>query len=193
MIGSLKGFTQVFNTNAVLLTVGGVGYKVFVNAKLLEFVVKEEEEIFLYIHTNVKEDALDLYGFRTREELALFELLIEVSGIGPKTALVILDRTEEEIKQAIISSDVDFFTNIPRIGKKNAQRIIIDLKSKLGSLTELDLSGKTGGQTQEVIEALAAMGFRRFEVVEVLSQLPKELVTTEDKVREALKRLGGKL
>lgn len=191
MIGSLKGKAQNFGNNCLLIMTGNVGYKVFVNSKILEN-FQSGSELFLYTHTHIREDAHEIYGFKTKEELFLFELLISVSGIGPKTGLLITERSDNEIKQAVISSDVDFFTNIPRIGKKNAQKIIIELKGKLGSLSELDLTGKTTSQTKEVTDALSSMGFNRNEVSEVLSQLPKNLDKTEDKVKAALKLLGGK-
>lgn len=190
MIGALKGIPQKFSANLIFVFTNGVGYRVSVNTKLIEKLTTEE--IFLYIHTHVKEDILDLYGFVTREELSLFELLIEVSGIGPKTALAILEHNVEEIKEAIITSDVDFFTQIPRIGKKNAQRIIIDLKSKLGSLNDLDLKNEEGGKTHDVIEALTSMGFKKFEVLEALRKIPSNIESTEDKIREALRTLGGR-
>lgn len=190
MIGALKGQIQVNSSNSILLFVGGVGYKVFVNSKLIEGATLNKEDILLYTHTHVAENILELYGFKSRDELVLFELLIDVSGVGPKTALLILERSEKEIREAIISSDVAFFTSIPRIGNKNAQRIIIDLKTKLGSLSDLDLTGKSEGQTVEVIDALTGMGFKRFEVLEVMRKLSKDHKTTEDKIREALKMLG---
>jgi Holliday junction DNA helicase RuvA len=191
MIGAIKGNAQRFSHNTLLIFAGGVGYRVYANTKLIEK-IKPEEEVRIFIHTHVKEDIFDLYGFYSREELSLFELLIEVSGVGPKTALSLLEQGVSEIKEAIVSSDVDFFLGIPRIGKKNAQRIIIDLKSKIGSLVELDLTGEESGKTHDVIEALTSMGFKKFEVQEVLRKLPKEVETTEDRIREALKRLGGR-
>ncbi|MBI3384850.1 Holliday junction branch migration protein RuvA [Candidatus Gottesmanbacteria bacterium] len=190
MIGALKGPVQITGSNTILLFAGAVGYKVFVNSKLIESITKNKDDILLYTHTHVAENILELYGFKSREELALFELLIDVSGVGPKTALAILERGEKEIREAIIASDVAFFTTIPRIGNKNAQRIIIDLKSKIGSLSDLDLTGKSQGQTAEVIEALTAMGFKRFEVNDIINKLPKDLVTTEAKIKAALKMLG---
>lgn len=190
MIGSLKGKAEIFGNGSLLIMTGNVGYKVFVNSKILETL--SDKELFLYIHTHIREDAHELYGFSTLDELFLFELLIEVSGIGPKTGLLITERSDKEIKQAVISSDVDFFTNIPRIGRKNAQKIIIELKGKLGSLTELDLTGKTSTQTKDVIDALMSMGFNRGEISEVLKQLPKNLDKTEEKIKAALKLLGGK-
>lgn len=191
MIGALKGKPEIFSNNSILIMVGGVGYKVFVSNRLIEKSLKTGGEIFVFIHTHVKEDALELYGFLLKEDLNLFELLISVSGIGPKTAILIMDKGEKDIREAIISSDVEFFTAIPRIGKKNAQKIIIELKSKIGSLVELDLSGKMEGKTKEVYDALSSMGFKRYEITDALNNLPKSLVTSEDKIKGVLKLLGS--
>lgn len=190
MIGSLTGLPEILSQNSLLMNVNGVGYRVSATSKLIEKISLSDKEVRIYIHTHVKEDALDLYGFLDKEELVIFELLIEVSGIGPKTAILVLEKGEKDIKNAIINSDVDFFTNIPRIGKKNAQRIIIELKAKVGSLSELDLSGATGGQTREIVDGLMAMGFRRQEVTQALKDLPENLLTTEEKIKYILKKLG---
>jgi Holliday junction DNA helicase RuvA len=189
MIGALRGKPQFSSSNSLILFTGGVGYKVFVNTKLLEN-LPENEDLLLYTHAYFREDTQELYGFLTREELFLFELMIDISGVGPKMALAVLERGEKEVREAVFLADVEFFTSIPRIGRKNAQKIIIELKGKLGSLTDLDLTGKVDSQTKEIIEALSGMGFKRSEVQVVLRQLPQGLETTEQKLKEALKRLG---
>ena len=94
------------------------------------------------------------------------------------------------MRHAIVSSDVDFFTTIPRLGKKNAQKIIIELKSKLGSTKDLDLASQSSGDTKEIIDALLSMGFIRHEIVEVLKKITPEAQTIEQKIREALRFLG---
>jgi len=191
MIGALKGQTEILSENSVLIMISGVGYKVSIPKRLITKLSEKNKEAFLYIHTHVKEDTLELYGFLSKEDLNLFELLISVSGIGPKTALLIMDKGEKDIRDAIISSDVDFFTGIPRIGRKNAQKIIIELKSKIGSLIELDLSGKMEGKTKDIIDALLGMGFKRFEITKALENLPDGLNSTEDKIKAILKLLGN--
>ena len=190
MIGALKGKISVLNKNNILLFAQDVGYRVAVTGRSLEVLTPKETEVFLYIHTHVKEVALELYGFLQQEDLALFELLIDVSGVGPKTAMLIMEYEEKKIRAAIVSSDVEFFTGIPRIGRKNAQKIIIELKSKLGSLVDLDLSGRIEGQTKEVLDAMMAIGFKREEVRNLLRDMPENIVTTEDKIRWALKMMG---
>lgn len=190
MIGSLTGLPEIFNQNTLLINVHGVGYKVAVTGRLIENISQTEKEIKIYIHTQVKEDALELYGFLSKDELLVFELLIDVSGIGPKTAILVLDKGEAQIKTAIMNADVDFFSSIPRIGRKNAQRIIIELKSKVGSLSELDLSGKENTERKELFEALLVMGFKKQEVSGVLRDLPENLISMEQKIKYALKKLG---
>lgn len=188
MISSLTGIPEIINPNTIIVNVSGVGYKVFVTNRLLEKL--ESKEVKLYIHTQVKEDALELYGFLNKDELLVFELLIDVSGIGPKTAILVLEKGEAQIKTAIMNADVDFFSSIPRIGRKNAQRIIIELKSKVGSLLELDLSGKENTERKELFEALRVMGFKKQEVSGVLRDLPENLISMEQKIKYALKKLG---
>lgn len=189
MIGLLQGVIRSKNQNPILLMVGGVGYSVFVAERLLGR-LSVGEPYTLYIYTHVTDSSLDLFGFQTQEELALFKLLLTVSGIGPRTALPIIDRGVSEIRRAVATSDVEFFTTIPRLGKKNAQKIIIELKSKLGSIEELDLTGDSMGETREVLDVLVSMGFARQEAVTALRKLSPEDVTIEQKIRRALKLLG---
>ena len=120
----------------------------------------------------------------------MFKLLLTVSGIGPKTALTIIDRGVPAVTGAVQKSDVDFFTTIPRLGKKNAQKIIIELKQKLGSITDLDLSEYTSSETKEILDALSSMGFARIEAIQVIKTLPSDLTTLEQKIRYCLKELG---
>jgi len=189
MISYLKGIYHTNLKDRIVLLVRGVGYGVAVGDRV-KSQTKLGEELAVYVYTHVRDDVLDLYGFTKQEELELFQLLLQVSGVGPKSALLILDRGVEVVKQAIIKADTGFFTTIPRIGKKNAQKIIIELKSKLGSLEELDLS-QVSGETQEVVEALQAVGFSRQEATEAVRHLPEGLGSPEEKIRYALKHMKG--
>ncbi len=188
MIAQLTGTATRIHMNPLVLDVHGVGYAVFVTQKLLTTVVKDQS-LTVYTHTYVREDALQLFGFATQEELSLFDLLLTVSGIGPKTALAVLDRGVDAIRRAIISSDVEFFMTVPRLGKKNAQKIIIELKSKLGSTSDLNLAHEESGDTKQIIDALISMGFDRKEAREAVKRLPAD-GTLEQKVKFALKMLG---
>ena len=191
MIGALEGKIHTIYPDRVLVLINGVGYLIFVPLRLVS-TFKKNTEIFLHIHTHVREDALSLFGFAQQKELELFELLLSVSGIGPKTALAILGQETDAIKQAVMQADVDFFTTIPRLGKKNAQKIIIELKPKLGSLTDIDLTSSDALNAHEVIEALTGMGFTRIEVIQTLKHVPQD-VTVEEKIKAALRFLGKKL
>ena len=160
MIAALQGTIFASIQNPLTLMTGGVGYAVHVPEKILTH-VGIGDTIILYTHTYVREDAIELYGFETREELFLFQLLLAVSGIGPRTSLLVVNRGVNETEHAISVADVDFFTDIPRLGKKNAQKIIIELKSKLGSIRDLDLQSDNDGETKQVSDALTGMGFAK--------------------------------
>lgn len=187
MIGRLTGKIKQIDRNPLIIDVGGVGYLVHLPQQQLNK-LKPNEAYTLTIHTHVRDDAIELYGFLLPEELELFELLLTVSGIGPKTALNIIDRGASEVKRAVVNGDVAFFTLIPRLGKKNAQKIIIELKTKLGSLAELDLT-QNHQETRQIIEALIGMGFKRQEIFGIIKKIPPDLPLKEQ-VRFCLKFLG---
>lgn len=185
MIAKLTGKPEILSSDALIMEVNGVGYKVFVNKNLIQALPS-----VLYIHTQIREDAFDLYGFLTAADLQLFKLIISVSGIGPKTGLNLMEKGAEAIKQAVMKADVDFFLTVSRLGRKNAQKIIIDLKSKLGSLKELDLTSDSG-ESKEVMNALISLGFNRQEAKEALNQVSDQ-PTLETKISTAIKLLGKK-
>lgn len=189
MIGALSGTIFSVHKNPIIVFVHGVGYAVHVCDKTLSSLKKDEQKTF-FVHTHVRDDCLDLYGFSTEEEHVLFTVLLNVSGIGPRTALSIVDHGVDAVRRAIISSDVDFFTAIPRLGKKNAQKIIIELKSKLGSTKDLDLASESTGDTKDIIDALVSMGFIRNEIIETLKKISPKAQTIEQKIREMLRFLG---
>jgi holliday junction DNA helicase RuvA len=191
MISYLSGTIKFKYSTSITLLTSGVGYKVFVPADIMT-ASKIDDSVELFIHTHVKEDALDLYGFTDSDSLMLFELLIGVSGIGPKTALNIFSNGKsEKIKEAIVKGDVAFFTSVPRLGTKNAQKIIIELRGKLGSIGSFDVLSDSG-ETREIIEALRSFGFKDYEAKEALKNLKDFEGDVEAKIKQALKYLGGK-
>ena len=183
MIARLIGKPERLTPDAIIVDIGGVGYKVFVTAGT----PIGDGLITLFIHTHVREDAFDLYGFVTREELQLFKLVINISGIGPRTGMLLLNQGVGAITSAVSKADVDFFTSIPRLGKKNAQKIIIELKPKLGDLTALDLTGDSS-ETKDAINALVNLGFKPREAREALRQA--EDGGLDLRIKSALKNLG---
>ncbi|AKM79825.1 MAG: Holliday junction ATP-dependent DNA helicase RuvA [Candidatus Beckwithbacteria bacterium GW2011_GWB1_47_15] len=188
MIGKLTGKPETFTLDSILLSVRGVGYQVFVPQTTRNSLLKLNQAS-LFIYTHVREDTLDLYGFDSREALQLFKLVIAISGVGPKIAVKLMDKGVDRIQTAISQADVDFFTSVPRLGRKNAQKIIIELKPKLGDLTALDLTGESP-QSQEALEALIGLGFTKREAVEALKQVASPKDSVETLVAKAIKSLG---
>ncbi len=190
MIGYLSGeIFEVYENNAVIL-VNGVGYKVFPTMSFLEK-SKKGNLASLYITSIIKEDVFDLYGFETNEEKNLFDLIINISGIGPKTAIGILSKGKiEEIMNAISNSDVLFFSGVPRLGKKNAQKLIIELKNKAGSLSSATFIESE--ERGELVQALKGFGYQEKEIVSVLKQVDENGGKLEEKIAFALKQLGRK-
>ena len=189
MIGYLNGKPSLFDSDSLLIDVNGVGYKVFVAPKIMQSSVSDST-IQLWIHTHVREENLDLFGFLKKDELQLFKILISISGVGPRTAMGLMNFDAGEVKRAVATGDVEFFTQVPRLGKKNAQKIIIELKPKLGSLEDLDLTESLDSGVQDVIEALESMGFDKRSVKNALNKIDPGIESPEDKIRAVLKLLG---
>lgn len=187
MIGHLSGTLGEIDGNELLVSVGGVGYLVAVS-DVTQYQVGHE--ISLYVYTNVKEDEISLFGFASVSDKKIFKLLISVSGIGAKSALAILSHgNSAQIRQAIVKADVAFFQAISGIGKKTAQRIIIDLKSKVGSVAEIDLSEPVPG-TNDVYDALVGMGFSPQKVHQVIKEIESTL-PEQEQIKTAIKQLSA--
>lgn len=187
MIGKLTGTIEQVHHNPLIVSVHDVGYLVHI-PEAIRKTLAEGTPASLYIYTHVREDALDLFGFPTTEDLQLFKLLLSVSGIGPKTALGVMDKGATAIEKAIRESDVNFFMAVPRLGKKNAQKLIIELKNKLGSLKDLDLTQDTEA-SDAIVDALVSMGFVKKDVIEVLKHVDAG-ASDEVTIRQALKLLA---
>ncbi|MBI2601078.1 Holliday junction branch migration protein RuvA [Candidatus Daviesbacteria bacterium] len=188
MIGFLSGSIHSKSNEQIILLTGGVGYLVTIPPNYLSLLkVSVPAELFIYTH--VREDTLDLYGFLTADELKLFKLVLTVSGVGPKTALLVIDKGVGKVEGAIKNADTDFFTTVPRLGHKNAQKIIIELKNKLGGLKELDLTSESEEST-EAIEALRNLGYTRQEATQSIQAVPASEKTLEQKISYALRQLG---
>ena len=178
MIGFLRGKVEYISMDYCLLDVGGVGYRVFVSGNTRSQ-LKNGQEAMLYTYLSVREDAMLLYGFLTQAEYELFQLLITVSGIGPKVAMGIIGAiTPEALSQAVQNKNVKALTALPGIGKKSAERMILELKDKLhfsddGEFTETGtgiVSGEIGDDIySEAMAALLALGYSQGEVSEVFS------------------------
>jgi len=184
MIAYLKGKIVKKTPRGAIIQTGDIGYMVFIPQNLLADL---EGTVELFIHHQVKEDASDLYGFQKYEQLEFFNQLISISGIGPRLGLDILNAPEDQIKSAIINGDDAFICKIPGIGKKTAQRIIIELKDKL-EITSLDREYQGIKDTNnEAIEALTKLGYQRKEIINILKEIPSEISKTEEIITYFLK------
>jgi Holliday junction DNA helicase RuvA len=186
MIGHLKGTVIHSDLKSLILDVSGVGYKIYTNTTVLD--KNKEKTLELWTYLAVRETALDLYGFETKDELDFFELLISVSGIGPKSAMGILSiATLQNLRHAISTGDTSHLTKVSGIGKKNAEKIVIELKDKLGGLS-IDMSHSIKGDV-DALEALQSLGYGEREVREALKKVV-DAKDTGDKVKKALKLLS---
>ena len=190
MISHLRGKILMRGSDLVVIEVGGLGFRVRVPTSTLEQLGAEGASAELFTHLHVREDDLSLFGFVTEDELTLFELLLTVSGIGPKAALGVLSAaTPDTIRAAIAQSNLDVLTGIPGIGKKMAQRLVLELKGKI-DLSEAEL-GQVSPLDQEVIAALVNLGYSAAEAQRAARAVPSSEKVVEDQIRAALRYLGG--
>ena len=160
-------------------------------AVLQEMRAKKNMRASLFIHTAVREDAIDLYGFSTLEELAFFKELMGVKGVGPKTALTILNVADvKSLKRSIAAGDASVLTKVYGIGRKSAERIVVELRDKLGKEVGADVALGATGQDVEVIEALMALGYSASESRKALKDIPKTVAGVRERLGAALKQLG---
>ena len=194
MIGKLTGtYGGTSGAGVALLEVSGVGYTVRTPANFF-LTTTLGQSLSLFIYTAVRDDAIDLYGFLTEEELAFFKQLMSVSGIGPKSALNILNVADvATLKRAIAGGDASMLTKVFGIGKKSAERIVVELRDKLAteSTARGEVVGATGSDT-EVIEALMALGYRADESRAALKDIGADVVGTKPRLAAALKHLGAR-
>lgn len=192
MIGYLSGKIKFIFGEEIILDVGGVGYRISVNPAGLEIGAAAE----FFIHTAVREDAINLYGFKNRDAFELFENLLTVSGIGAKSALAIVSKISvAEFAAAVASQDLNALTKLPGVGKKSAQRILLELKDKFKNL-KLETVAQDFSPVQikssaldEATEALSALGYTSAEISTVLKRAPKNS-STEQLIKFALKELN---
>lgn len=192
MIGYLQGKVVSKRDQAVVVLVQGIGYLVHAVPDIL--VTSLGSEVFLHIHHVVREDSEDLYGFSTERELLMFKTLIGVSGVGPKTALGILSvTTVEHLQNAVTSGDVKLLTTFSGIGKKTAERLLVELKDKMAVFGAPDRATMmASSEDMEVLAALEQFGYAVHDARKVISELPNNLVGIEARLKAALQQLGSK-
>ncbi len=193
MISYLEGTIQFKGDRFVVLNVGGVGHKVFLPPETMRSVAGVEGALTVWTHLHVREDALELYGFPTFAEMNFFETLISVSGVGPKSALGILGVAPlDTLKRAIAAGETTYLTKVSGIGKRMAEKIIVELKDKLGAgSVSTEMRAEIQGDT-DVLDALQSMGYSGREAREALGKISPDVAGTEKRLGEALKLVGKK-
>ena len=195
MIGYLSGKLQSQGLKYVIIDVNGVGYRVVIAEKMLSSLPKIGADIKLYTHfvLNPRDGAVELFGFNTSEELAFFELLTSISGIGPKSAQAVLAKSDlQPLQLAIIQSDETYLRKVAGLGPKTAQRLILELKEKIASVNLGDASQANLTSDSDAIEALMTLGYSQYQARDALKLVDPALTKSEAKITAALKILAKK-
>ena len=205
MLAYIKGTLEMKMTGYIVIDVGGLGYKIFMSQVGIDKIGNIGEEVKVHTYYRVREDDISIFGFNTLEELKMFELLISVSGVGAKTALTMLATCEpSDFALAIISEDVKTLTQIPGIGAKSAQRIILELKDKMkkeqqieeltkatkDQKTKIQLAIDDDNKVSEAIAALQVLGYNKKEIEKVFEKIEKKEMSTEDLIKKGLTLLS---
>ena len=186
MIGFLRGRLHEVLPTQALVDIGGVGYAVGI-APSVASSLHVGNEVFFYIHEQIREDAHDLYGFLAVSDLGLFRQLLNVSGVGPKSAMTIMAVGDAEmVRRAIMAGDLETLTSVPGVGKKTAQKIVLELK---GQLVDVD---DVGSEDRDAIEALVSLGYPSQDARDALKMVATETKGTSERVRQALRFLAKK-
>ena len=193
MISSLHGKLESLGSDWAIINVGGIGFQVYMPTSALSTLGTTGEEVKLYTHLFLREDNATLYGFTSAEELWLFQTLIGVTGLGPRLALAMLSAlSAEQITMAIVTGSTDLLTMIPGIGKKVADRIILELKEKIGA-TWITPATILAQENTDVLTALTSLGYSAAEAAKAVATLPPATdLSLEEKIKLALQYFGGK-
>jgi Holliday junction DNA helicase RuvA len=198
MIGKLKGIVDSVSDDSVLLDVNGVGYVAFCSSKTISAIGEQGAAAVLYIETHVREDHIHLYGFATEAEKRSFKMLTSVQGVGSKVGLAILSAlTADEITTAIAAQDKTMITRANGVGPKLAERIITELKSKIGTIAEIPVTTKQGSKApiqssakNDAISALTNLGIARMDAFVAVNKVANENMPLEQIITAALKEVG---
>ncbi len=192
MIARIEGIIKFKGMQFVVIDTGGVGYKIFISAETLRKIPKLEERIALWTHTHLREDTIELYGFLSYAELEFFRQLIQISGIGPKSALGVLAVGPiDNLKKAIAAGETAYLTKVSGIGRKLAEKIVVELRDKLASIG-IDTESGTFTAEGEALDALRGLGYSLQESRVALQKVSKDKKSTEEMIKEALKNVRGK-
>lgn len=193
MISALEGTIELTGERSVMIqTGGGITYRVFVSAETLKKIPEKYEKIKLWTHLYQREDTQELYGFLHFAELEFFETLIQISGIGPKSGLGIMAVASlDTLKQAIASGDTSYLIKVSGIGRKTAEKVILELREKMAGKGVSAVSAPHLREEADAIDALVTLGYSQSEARQALAAVPGDVRGASKRVREALRRLGG--
>jgi Holliday junction DNA helicase RuvA len=192
MIGYLTGKIISAKPTLILLDVNGVGYEIRISINTFEY-ISGKESVSLFIHTNVKEDSITLFGFYSEAEKEMFELLISISGVGPKSALSLLSGiSTDDLKQAIITSNIERMIAVPGIGRKTAERLILELKNKVRDVKEEGVSHTKPSLQKEAVGALTTLGYNLASSEKAVNIILSEIseCSLEELIKTSLKELN---
>ena len=201
MISYIRGELAAVQEQKAIVEAGGIGYGIYMSQQTLSMLPAVGEEVKIHTYLNVREDAMQLYGFLTGEDLQVFRLLIGVSGIGPKAWLNILScLSPDELRFAVLAGDVKTISSAPGIGKKTAEKLILELKDKMSIEDVLEQAAHGGEQSKEIeatdtgmqaeaVQALTALGYGSAESLRAVKKVSVDCASVEDLLREALKNL----
>tara|TARA_Y100000817_G_scaffold114141_1_gene89390 strand:- start:1656 stop:2243 length:588 start_codon:yes stop_codon:yes gene_type:complete len=194
MIGSLIGLIKEKTPSAILLEVNGIGYEISIPLSTSFQLPKVGESAFLLTHLVVREDQHSLYGFATEEERKLFRALIKISGVGAKLAITILSGTNVTgFIQSVVNEDIDALVHLPGIGKKTAERLVVEMKDKISEISDEQHNLQDSGinsAVAEAINALVNLGYKTKDAKNILDKIDSEELSVEDLIRQALKSLN---
>jgi Holliday junction DNA helicase RuvA len=194
MIASIKGKLESLGSDFAIVNVGGIGLRVYMPTSTLSILGSSGGDVKLYTHLHLREDNATLYGFASNEELELFQTLINVSGLGPRMALVMLSALDiEQLTMAIATGSIELLTGIPGIGKKMANRLVLELKDKIGAGLITTPLAELAQENADVLAALTSLGYSVSEANRAVANLPRDQgLNLEEKVKLALGYFGGK-
>ena len=194
MIASLQGKLESLGSDWAVINVGGIGFQVYMPTSTLSTLGTIGEEVKLYTHLYLREDNATLYGFASAEELGLFQTLISVSGLGPRLGLAMLSAMNvEQLSMAIATGSTDMLTVVPGVGKKMANRLILELKEKIGAAWIAAPAAQFAQENSDVLAALNALGYSVTEASRAVASLPPSSeLSLEEKIKLALQYFGGK-
>lgn len=192
MIAFVEGAIALKGERFVVVDAGGIGYRLFVSAETLRKIPEKGQKIKLFTHLYQREDTQELYGFLTFAELEFFEMLIQISGIGPKSGLGIMAVAPlDTLKKAIAVGDTSYLTRVSGIGRKTAEKIVLELREKMAGKGVSSVAAPELKEEADALDALVSLGYTQSEAREALSVVPKEVRDASGRVKEALRRLGG--